>query len=210
MPVVNQPESPVELHVDELACRRGRRLLFDGLSWTARSGTLVMVRGSNGAGKTSLLRLIAGLGIPERGTVRWRGDDVAQDMTKLHADLAWIGHADGLKMDLSPRENLEFHHALNGSRQDLDAAIQGAGLAAYADIPCRALSAGQRRRTALARLRVADARLWVLDEPMTALDADAQAMVQQMVSAHCRGGGIAVVTSHQPFSGDTTLLEVSL
>lgn len=188
----------VELEVENLSCRRGERLLFEDLSWRAGAGMRVMVQGANGTGKTSLLRLLAGLGLPERGTVRRQGP------------LEWLGHADGLKADLTPRENLYFHQALYGSDRDADRALADAGLGSVADLPCRSLSAGQRRRAALARLAISRAALWLLDEPMTALDEEGRHWVEAMVGAHCAGGGIAVLTSHQPFHSEGAVLEVRL
>jgi len=193
----------LRLEVDGLACRRGGRALFTDLSFTAQSGDLVCVRGANGSGKTSLLRLIAGLGLPEAGEVRWSG-------CSLQSDVGWISHLEGMKLDLTPRENLEFHRALVSGSGDTAAALEACGMTSEADTPCRELSAGQRRRGALARLLVSDAPLWILDEPLTALDVEGQQMVQDMVTAHGKKGGIAIVTSHQAFSGLAFKLELSL
>lgn len=193
----------LRLEVDGLACRRGGRVLFTDLTFTAQAGDLVCVRGANGSGKTSLLRLIVGLGLPEAGEVRWSG-------SSLHSDVAWIGHVEGMKLDLTPRENLEFHRALVSGSRDVAAALEACGLTSEADTPCRELSAGQRRRSALARLLVSDAPLWILDEPLTALDVEGQEMVQDMIAEHGKKGGIAVVTSHQAFRGLIPKLELSL
>ena len=188
-----------EIHVAEVSCRRGERLLFSGLSWHAGPGAAVRIVGRNGAGKTTLLRLLAGLAWPEAGEVR-RGGDVA-----------WVGHGDGLKDDLSPRENLEFHCALHGApRTAAGPALARLGLDAVADLPCRVLSAGQRRRAALARLCIGDAPIWLLDEPLTALDADAQRVVEALIDEHGRRGGIVVFTSHQPLASARPVVEVAL
>ena len=188
-----------EISVTDIACRRGDRVLFSGLSWRAGPGTAVRIHGRNGAGKTSLLRLLAGFGWPEAGIVRRVGD------------IAWVGHGDGLKTDLSPRENLEFHAALYGApRASVAPALERFGLADVANLPCRVLSAGQRRRAALARLCIGGATIWLLDEPLTALDADAQRIVESLVDDHGREGGITVFTSHQPLTSGLPLVEVEL
>lgn len=207
MPHVNRSH----LEVRNLACRRGGRLLFERLSFAASDGALVGVSGPNGAGKTSLLRLLAGLGLAECGDIAWRGRAIADARPAFNADLAWLGHADGLKGELTPRENLTFHRALvgtGGAATDVDAAVAAFGLVEVADRPCRLLSAGQRRRAALARLRVAAAPLWILDEPMASLDIEGQRLVDQLISAHCTDGGIAVVTSHQAFASARTTIDV--
>ena len=189
----------VSLAVENLSCRRGDRVLFAGLSWRAGPGAAVRIGGPNGAGKTSLLRLLAGFGWPETGEVRREGD------------VAWLGHNDGLKADLSPRENLEFHAALIGAdRHAVTAAIDRVGLGEVADLPCRLLSAGQRRRAAIARLCLESAPIWLLDEPLTALDVEGQRLVEALVDEHGARGGIAVFTSHQPLTSRAPMTEVAL
>ena len=199
IPRVQSPAPAAEIHVAEVSCRRGERLLFSGLSWQAGPGVIVRIMGRNGAGKTTLLRLVAGLAWPDSGEVRRDGG------------VAWVGHGDGLKGDLSPRENLEFHAALHGApRAAVEPALARLGLAAVADLPCRVLSAGQRRRAALARLCLGDAPIWLLDEPLTALDADAQRVVEALVDEHSGRGGIAVFTSHQALASARPVVEVAL
>lgn len=198
-----KPASGPSLAVDDLSCRRGERSLFDGLCFAAAGGTLVSVRGANGSGKTSLLRLLAGFGIPTRGTITWQGCEAA-------GSVGWLGHADGLKGDLSARENLAFHGSLYGAPADgVEAAVVAAGLIQHADLPTRHLSAGQRRRVALARLLVAPVPVWLLDEPLTALDAEGQDWVHELVAGQCRNGGLVALTSHQTLRVDVPTVEVS-
>jgi heme exporter protein A len=179
-----------------LACRRGQRLLFDGLELRLQPGQVMWLRGSNGRGKTSLLRLLAGLSRPEAGQIRW-GDEALppQQMT-------YVGHHNALKEDLTALESLGFLARLHGqasSREALVAALQRLGLHSRRDAPVRTLSQGQRRRVALARLALAPAKpLWLLDEPFDALDADGIAVVDALLSAQAARGGSVLLTSHLP------------
>lgn len=192
----------LSLVVEGLACQRGERLLFDQLAFNASSGSLVAVRGANGSGKTSLLRLLAGFGVPTVGTISWHGLGVGA--------IGWLGHSDALKGDFSPRENLDFHLGLHRAAGDTEGALSAAGLAKCADEPVRTLSAGQRRRTALARLALVDTPVWILDEPLTALDDGGQDWVTDLVAAHCEAGGLVVLTSHQALAGLQPQVELAL
>lgn len=192
----------LSLDVEGLACQRGERLLFEDLSFDASAGSLVAVRGANGSGKTSLLRLLAGFGMPAAGNIQWQG---------LRAGaVGWLGHVDGLKGDFSPRENLEFHLAFHRADGDCGRALASAGLTQYADAPVRTLSAGQRRRTALARLALVDPAVWILDEPLTALDDSGQQWVTNLIATHCDSGGLVVITSHQALVGLKPSVELNL
>ena len=165
------------------------------------SGQLLRVRGANGAGKTSLLRMLCGLLLPTDGRVLWRGQPLATQREKLGRDLVYIGHAAALKDELSPIENLLDACALGGhtpTATEALAALQAAGLRGHERTPVRRLSQGQRRRSALARLALRhSASLWVLDEPFNALDTAANAWLASLIEAHLQDAGIVVLTSHQ-------------
>ncbi len=187
-----------------LACFRGDRLLFRDLSLRVNAGQALQVRGPNGCGKTTLLRILCGLTLPEDGTIRWRGRVLRSHDPDYLRELRYIGHSDGVKLALSPRENLAIAMALDSGADEaaLEAALARLHLADFMDVPCRTLSAGQRRRVGLARLTLGGARLWMLDEPFTALDTSGIDAVRALIEAHLDGGGCAVLTSHQPINLD--------
>jgi heme exporter protein A len=188
------------LAVDELACERGERLLFRSLRFGLGPGQVLLVQGGNGQGKTSLLRLLAGLARPDAGEVRWRGEPIARCRDTYHREMAYLGHANGIKDELEPAENLRFRLGLQGRAFDAGRALKTLdrlGLSRCLELPCRALSFGQRRRVALAALLLADARLWILDEPLTGLDVHAVAQVEGLIRDHLQAGGLLVATTHQ-------------
>jgi len=184
-----------------LECQRGDRLLFSGLTLRADAGVCLHVAGENGSGKTSLLRILCGLMLPSAGEVRWDGQPVRGLREGFWEDLAYVGHLNGVKDDLTAAENVHFAAAVAGWPAQ-DAAVRDAlrsfGLAGFEDRPARTLSQGQRRRVALARLRcAAAARLWILDEPYTALDTRGVAALSSLIGAHLERHGIVVLTTHQ-------------
>ena len=196
------------LAVHDLACERGERLLFRNLGFELGQGEALLVRGGNGRGKTSLLRILCGLSAPAAGEVRWRGEPINRTHEQYGRERAYVGHANGIKDDLTPLENLRLAAALGGRDLGEDAALAAlarVGLARCTDLPARVLSFGQRRRVALAGLATAGALLWILDEPLTGLDVDGVAMVEALIRDHVAAGGLAVMTTHQPLSlGDLT------
>jgi heme exporter protein A len=192
------------LSARSLACRRGRRMLFRGLDLRLQAGGIVWLRGGNGSGKTSLLRILAGLSDPAEGQVLWQ--DRPLDAT-ARAGLIYIGHTNALKDDLSLSENLGFLAALAGNAAAAPVpALQRLGLASRRDAAVRSLSQGLRRRGALARLALDEApRCWLLDEPYDALDADSAAGLSALLIAHAARGGAALVASHQALALPGTL-----
>lgn len=193
------PLSDAPLRAVGLECIRGERLLFSGLSFSLASSQLLQVEGANGAGKTSLLRVLAGLSRPAEGEVRWRGLDIQRNRASYFTEMVYMGHAPGLKAELSPLENLKVSTALRDETagdERIEAALARVGLRGFEDVPARGLSAGQKQRTALCRLLLNPAPLWILDEPFTALDLRGIALVRELLEAHLANGGMALMTSH--------------
>lgn len=184
-----------------LACERGGRRLFEGVEFALREGDALWLSGGNGSGKTSLLRLLAGLGLPADGEVRWRGKPVRELREEYHRQVLYCGHAAGIKDDLSGWENVVYGAALAGrpiGRAQAEAALAQVGLEHVAMLPAHALSQGQRRRVALAKLNLDPLPpLLLLDEPFTALDAQAVEALCRRIASHLDGGGMTVYTTHQ-------------
>jgi heme exporter protein A len=193
------PLDEPRLDVADLACRRGGRPVFDQLSFALGSGELLALTGRNGSGKTTLLRALALLVRPEAGAILWQGVNVQIDPETWRDRLAWLGHLDGLKGDLTVRENLLGAERLRGRPpvdDRLDDALIAFDLNALVHRPVRTLSAGQRRRTALARVMLTQAPLWLLDEPLNALDAPAQQAFRLVLQRHLDHGGLAIAATH--------------
>ena len=193
------------LSAHDLACERGERLLFKNLGFELGEGEALLVRGGNGHGKTSLLRILCGLSQPVAGEVRWRGQPIASEHEQYCKEMSYVGHVNGIKDDLTPLENLRLAAALDGRDLDLPvavAALEQVGLSRCQDFPARVLSFGQRRRVALAGLMTAGALLWILDEPLTGLDVHGVAMVEKLIRDHVVSGGMAIMTTHQPLTLD--------
>lgn len=191
------------LRAEGLAYRRGNQALFTNLSFDVAAGDMVWLRGDNGRGKTSLLRLLAGLAQPDAGRITWGGAELGA-APDFSAQRTYIAHANALKDDLSAFESLQFLAALHGRDAEpaaVSAALSRLGMGPRQRAPVRALSQGQRRRVALARLALESAAgLWVLDEPFDALDVQGIAAVNELLEQHLARGGSVVLTSHQPLS----------
>ncbi len=193
----------------DLACIRGERLVFQGLGFALDAGQALVLGGANGSGKSSLLRLLAGLARPAAGDLTWDGAPVVDDPDAHRARLLYVGHADPLKPALTVAENLAFWAALRAGRAVAAAAVVAAldafAIGRLAGIPGRYLSAGQRRRVNLARLAVAPAALWLLDEPTTALDSTATESLRALITLHRAQGGMVVASTHADLGLDGVL-----
>lgn len=188
------------LEADNLECVRGERRLFAGLGFKLEAGELLYLQGRNGAGKTSLLRMIIGLLPPETGEIRWKGQPIRRNGDDFRADLCYLGHLNAIKEELTPLENLlASAHLADEDLSEDDAldALEQVGLAGREDLACKYLSQGQKRRVALARLIKERRPLWVLDEPFVALDVAAVDWLAGIISGHLQRGGLAVMTTHQ-------------
>jgi len=180
------------LRVEALALSRGGRVLFEDLSFAAASGAYVEVQGSNGSGKTSLLRALAGLLRPRSGVIAIEGVD--EPAVALH----YIGHANALKREAKVREHLHYWAGLLGGAPSEDFVSKMLDLGRVLKLPVRVLSQGQARRLALARLIVAPRPIWLLDEPAAALDASGKAVLNELIASHRASGGIVVAAVHEP------------
>ncbi len=193
------PFPDLALSVDGLACRRGGRLVFEGLSLRLRNGEAIALTGRNGAGKSSLIAMLCGRLRPDAGTIALEGAGDAPLAELAHL----VGHRDGLKTALTAQENLDFAQALLGeAAASPQEALAAVGLPHVGALPVGYLSAGQRRRVALARLLVSRRPFWLLDEPMAALDAAAQAMLARLMSGHLAQRGAILAATHGPLGLD--------
>lgn len=188
------------LEVINLACVRGDRLLFREVNFTLAPGGLLELRGPNGGGKTSLLRILCGLATPAEGEVRWNGTNIRRLREEYCESLAYVAHLNGVKDELTALENLLVAGRVSGnemSRDEGEVTLEHVGLLNQRHLPARVLSAGQRRRLTLARLLAARAKLWLLDEILTSLDDLGVDLVRKLITGHIDRGGLAIVATHQ-------------
>jgi len=188
------------LEAINLSCVRGTRRLFQGLNFSATPGELIELRGENGSGKTSLLRILSGLAEPAEGEVRWQGKKIRSLGEEYSGAVAYLAHQNGVKDELTAIENLRIASGIAGntlSKPEAQAILEQVGLSRQQNLPVRFLSAGQRRRVALARLLTSKATLWILDEVLTSLDDSAIKLSGRFIGDHLANGGIAIVATHQ-------------
>jgi heme exporter protein A len=206
MTVINSsfPASPTTaLEVRKITCVRGERELFSDIDFQVLPGQCLHIRGENGVGKTSLLRLLTGLASPESGEVLWGGHSIKKGVSEYHSKILFLGHRDALKEDLSAIENLRMYAALDGvtlSEQDSLDSLWRFGLRGREDLPVNCLSAGQKKRVLMARMLIRRAQIWILDEPFNALDTHAVKELQGLIEEHLQRDGLVVLTSHQPLA----------
>ncbi len=201
------------LNARHLACMRNDRNLFEQLSFRLGCGQALILEGRNGSGKTSLLRILCGMRQPDDGRLHWDGEDIFRLGPEYHAQIAYVGHRDGVKQDLSAGENLRLARGLGAPNPafSIEAALDRVELWEHEDVLARNLSAGQQRRLALARLLVTRAKLWILDEPFTSLDSHGIDIVESLFANHLAGGGMLAVTSHHPVSlNDADIIRINL
>ena len=203
------PDDNAIFRGDRLACERGGRLVFARLGFSLAAGEMLVLRGANGSGKSTLLRVMAGLTPVLSGEIRWGDGAIQADRIAHNSRCHYVGHQDALKPVLTVRQNFQLWQSLrDGTPERIDLALEQLGIARLADLPARLLSAGQRRRLALARLVAIAAPLWLLDEPATALDADGAARLEQILRDHLAGGGRVVLSSHGEVAGSARVLDL--
>ncbi len=197
------------LEVSNLTAIRDERVLFENLKFEIKPGELVQIEGRNGTGKTTLLRIVTGLGDREEGVIKWKGEEIDKYRDVFHRDLLFLGHQTGIKRELTPLENLRFYQSIHNnhaSDDEIYTALTQVGLAGREDVPVAQLSAGQQRRVALARLWLSKQILWILDEPLTAIDKQGVKVLEALFSTHVDNGGIVILTTHQDMFSDSTKL----
>ncbi|WP_272164762.1 cytochrome c biogenesis heme-transporting ATPase CcmA [Vibrio diabolicus] len=197
------------LEVSNLTAIRDERVLFEKLQFEIKPGELVQIEGRNGTGKTTLLRIVTGLGDREEGIIKWKGEEVEKSRDVFHQDLLFLGHQTGVKRELTALENLRFYQSIQNNRssdEEIFTALTQVGLAGREDVPVAQLSAGQQRRVALARLWLSKQILWILDEPLTAIDKQGVKVLESLFASHADNGGIVVLTTHQDMFSDSPKL----
>jgi len=197
------------LEIRNLACTRGDHLLFSDLNFTLSAGEILQVQGVNGSGKTTLLRTLCGLVVPTAGQIDWHGKKIRDLGEEYYAEMIYLGHLNAIKDELNALENLQINAGLAGCEVNdgqIRAALHRMGLRGRETLPVKALSQGQSRRVALARLLIGHFPLWILDEPLTALDIGAVGLIQDLIGEHLANNGMVIYTTHQPLeiAGVTT------
>lgn len=184
-----------QLEAINLCCIRDERVLFNDLNFVLESGQVLLIEGANGAGKTSLLRILTGLRKADVGQLKWNGEMI-DDVSIFYQAMAYISHHNALKTTLTAQENLQYAQSLTSATLSTDVVLAQVGLSGYQDTLVRFLSAGQRRRLALARVLCTGKSLWILDEPFTSLDKAGISLFEQFIANHVVNGGLVIMTSH--------------
>jgi heme exporter protein A len=201
------------LEADNLKCVRNEQIIFEEISFRLNAGGVLRIKGPNGSGKTSLLRILCGFILPETGEVRWNGSVITDDLYNYTNDINYVGHSNGLKSELTALENLNVALQLTFAQQDtsITKILSRMCMSDFFDIPVRKLSSGQCRRVALSRLLLSRACIWLLDEPFTTLDDEGRQLIRELIAHHAETGGITIIVSHEPvlFPGDK-LQEITL
>ncbi len=188
------------ISASNLTCIREERLLFDQLAFEISAGDIVQVEGPNGSGKTSLLRILAGLSQPYEGEIYYKKQLITQSREEFHQNLLYLGHLPGVKGEMSAEENLNFNltlHGLHNNADEIEETLSLVNLAGFEDSLASHLSAGQHRRISLARLYKSSAKIWILDEPFTAIDKQGVHSLEQLFKEHIKQGGCVILTTHQ-------------
>lgn len=200
-----------QLTARQLTLYRGDRCLFHDLSFALNPGELLLLEGRNGSGKTSLLRAIAGLLDLESGDVYWGDDPIRNERQRFQNRIVWMAHKVGFKGDLTLVENLQYEKFLRPqSKNDFDDVLQRLGLTLLKSLPMRALSAGQQRRVALARMILSGATLWMMDEPLSNLDAEGRVLAMAIITDHLVNGGMVILAAHQDVDIDAPMQTIRL
>lgn len=201
--------SSVSLKISNLWVERGERYLCKNMSFSLSSGDIVKINGENGAGKSTLLKVVVGVLRPLEGDIHYNGEDVSVYRDVLLKDLLYIGHHSGVKSVFSVSENLRWYFP-EASDDEISNALDAVSLSGYEETPSNQLSAGQKRRIALARLWLTDKPLWLLDEPFTALDVKGVAALEKRMKTHINNNGIIMLTTHQDIDPSLNLKDISL
>lgn len=199
------------LNVKNLSLTRGGRELFTNLNFIVKPGDLLLIQGENGSGKTSLLKVIAGLIEPDNGSLFWSNKNIISQRQSFHKNIAWLSHNPGFKGDLTILENIKFESSLRKmSMEKLEDSLKHFQLTEFSKIPFRFLSVGQQKRAAIVRMCLINVKLWLMDEPLSNLDATGQSLVIDLINNHTKKSGLCVLASHHAISHDLISKRINL
>ncbi|MEO1926060.1 MAG: cytochrome c biogenesis heme-transporting ATPase CcmA [Gammaproteobacteria bacterium] len=191
-------------NIKNLQCIRRDNILFQGLNFDLEQGGLLQIDGVNGSGKSSLLQMCVGLIQASEGSINWNGVNIKESRYQFQSDMTYFGHSNGVKAELTARENMKVMHALSGDKSDIDysSILKQIGLAGLEDVLLSRMSAGQKRRVGLSRIFMTQSKLWLLDEPFNALDKNGKKIIEQLIVKHCTAGGMVIFATHQTMEID--------